>query len=84
MLYREGEGSSAHNSQFIDRNFSRLINTKGLYEIDQPEHTHADATSSAKLDRVYVNDHLTEQLDKTLSCTATNWWTSPVFVVWFG
>ena len=42
----------------------------GLHEWDQPELTCDMAQARSRLDRVYVNQHLTEQLDRHFSCVA--------------
>ena len=44
-----------------------------LYELFQPEPTHEGPPSFAKLDRVYVNQHIADQLDKRIFSSALPW-----------
>ena len=44
----------------------------GLAEWSQPEHTCEIGTARSKIDRVYGNQHLSEQLDRQLECVALN------------
>ena len=49
----------------------------GFVELDQPEFTHesgrTQARGASRLDRVYSNHHLMDQLDHEWGCSALNW-----------
>ena len=48
-----------------------------LCELQQEEYTHDSALGRSRLDRVYSNHHLSDQLDRRIGCVALNW------VPWF-
>ncbi len=51
----------------------RMLPQSALYELFQPEPTHEGPLSLAKLDRVYVNQHIADQLDKRIFSSALPW-----------
>jgi hypothetical protein len=51
----------------------RLIPISALYELHQPEPTHEGPLSLAKLDRVFVNQTVADQLDKRVFSVALPW-----------
>ena len=44
-----------------------------LTEIVQPDFAHSGPRSSSRIDRAYMNIHLSDQLDKHIFCTALEW-----------
>ena len=51
----------------------RIVPLSSAYELHQPEPTHEGPISLAKLDRVYINQPVADQLDKRIYCTAMPW-----------
>ena len=45
----------------------------GFHDLYQPEPTYASPDSRSRIDRIYSNQHDTEFLDKTFTCTALHW-----------
>ena len=45
----------------------------GLYEMCQPEHTNKHSTGTGRIDRVYTNQPVADQLDKRTGCVALSW-----------
>ena len=45
----------------------------GFCELAQEEYTHDSAIGRSRLDRVYSNHHLTDQLDRCMGCAALTW-----------
>eukprot|EP00973_Karenia_brevis_P031409 4332472-Karenia_brevis.AAC.1 len=45
----------------------------GFVELHQPEMTHDGPSSLARLDRLYLNHHLAEQIDRELQSVALEW-----------
>ena len=52
---------------------SHVTQPHNLLEVTQPHHTHKSTTSTAKLDRFYINHHPLDQLDHSFNCTALEW-----------
>ena len=44
-----------------------------LCELHQSQHTHDSAQARSRLDRVYWNQHIADQLDRRLICAALEW-----------
>ena len=40
-----------------------------LNELEQPAFTHANSIAQSKIDRIYMNHHVSEQLDKQFSAS---------------
>ena len=60
-----------------ERSFVDLIGRpNGVHEAEQEEYTHSHAGTYSKLDRVYLNPHVSEQLDHKLRCFPLNWITA--------
>jgi hypothetical protein len=54
--------------------FSTLIEKEhDMYELEQEHCTHENAFARSRLDRVYTNQHLSEQLDRHSSCAVLDW-----------
>ena len=45
----------------------------GFFELFQGEYTHSSASARSRLDRVYFNYHVAEQLDRSIQSTALEW-----------
>ena len=56
----------AHFQQVLGRPF-------GLHDMYQPESTHASSSSRSRLDRIYVNYHVIDQLDRHIRCAPREW-----------
>ena len=50
-----------------------VLERHGLFELQQQHHTYEGGRALSKLDRVYVNWHASEQLDRFVECTAASW-----------
>ena len=53
----------------LARNFQTLLDTHQLHELEQLAYTHENTTAQSKLDRIYINHHLADQLDKQFSAS---------------
>ena len=60
----KGEGSHFKNTTGL---------AHGMVEMHQLEHTHAAASTRSRLDRIYCNQHVSEQLGKNLKAVALGW-----------
>ena len=57
-----------------EAHFQSILATKfGFHEMFQGEPTHASSNSRARLDRIYTNQHVAEQLDRHLRVSALEW-----------
>ncbi len=57
-----------------ERHFQATMCQKhGLVELHQPEMTHSGSVSLSRLDRFYLNHHLSEQIDRELQAVALEW-----------
>ena len=57
-----------------DGSFTSLVaDPFGLYELEQQDLTHASSLGRSRIDRVYVNQHVCEQLDRRIGCIALPW-----------
>ena len=57
-----------------EAHFQRVIaRPHGLHDMYQPEHTHASSSARSRLDRIYANFHVADQLDRHLRCAAREW-----------
>ena len=50
-----------------------VLNSSGLFELQQEHSTFEGGRAMSRLDRVYVNWHACDQLDRTFECTAAQW-----------
>ena len=54
--------------------FSRLVTLPfQMHELEQMQFTHDNAQSRSRIDRVYINNHVADQLDRHYSCAAMAW-----------
>ena len=60
---------AAEEKHFCDH----VAKPRGLRDMHQNGMTFRSSVSSAKLDRIYCNQHITEQLDRSISCTTLEW-----------
>ena len=79
---REGDRFSKATAQWagLDEDTSEetsflsgVANPFGLYEVEQDDYTHDCALGRSRIDRVYVNQHVTDQLDRQVGCAALAW-----------
>ena len=57
-----------------ERRFCRILRDPfGFCELEQEEYTHDSARGRSRLDRIYSNHHLTDQLDRRIGCAALAW-----------
>ena len=62
------------NRQKEEREFQdTVLRMNGMYEAEQNEYTHHHSGSFARLDRWYLNAHVSEQLDRQLVCYVQAW-----------
>ena len=65
---------TCHTDTAEEEEFKRIVaDPIGLYEIEQPAPTHANAFGRSRLDRMYWNAHLATQLDRTLRSGVLPW-----------
>ena len=66
--------SAAPGERSDEDSFNRLLaDPAGFCEIDQEEFTHDSALGRSRLDRIYSNHYLTDQLDRRIGCAALSW-----------
>lgn len=63
---RRGAGEKTHFQATAGRPFA-------LHDMYQSEYTHASISSGAKLGRIYCNQHVSEQIDRSLRASALEW-----------
>ena len=51
----------------------RLEKPHGLHELHQPMATHNSGVARSRLDRLYTNHHVAEQLDSRFGCSCLDW-----------
>ena len=67
------ETSGARN-RGEERRFEKTVATPhGLHEQYQNDFTHQSSSAWSRLDRIYCNQHVVEQLDRELRVTALDW-----------
>ena len=54
----------------LARNFQLLLDTHQLHELEQLAYTHENTTAQSKIDRIYINHHIADQLDRQFSASA--------------
>jgi hypothetical protein len=65
---------TGHNDENDEREFQRLIATPyQMHELEQEHFTHDNAQVRSRIDRIYMNHHLSDQLDRSYSCAALAW-----------
>ena len=65
---------SMRNDNGEDNHFKNHISIPhDLHEMFQSEPTHASASTRSRLDRIYCNQHVSEQLDRHLKVAALEW-----------
>ena len=55
----------------LARNFQSLLDTHQLHELEQLAYTHENSIAQSKIDRVYINHHLADQLDRQFSASTS-------------
>jgi len=56
-----------------ERHWLQLSEPLGFFEAQQMEFTHRSAAACSRLDRIYLNQHASEQLDRELFVGALDW-----------
>ena len=51
----------------LARNFQAVLDNYQLHELEQPAYTHENTTAHSKIDRIYINHHVADQLDREFS-----------------
>ena len=65
---------SDHADASEEEDFMRLIaDPFGLHELEQPAPTHRNALGRSRLDRIYWNSHVANQLDRHIRCVVLEW-----------
>eukprot|EP00959_Pyramimonas_sp_CCMP1952_P404802 8483728-Pyramimonas_sp.AAC.1 len=65
---------TGRRDQRDEQHFQTVIGNRfGMVDMYQGESTHASASSRSRLDRIYANYHMAEQLDRHIRCTALEW-----------
>ena len=52
---------------------TNISSVHGLFEFEQEHFTHHSSTGTSKLDRVYMNVPVVDQLDYRIGCVALSW-----------
>ena len=68
-----GEHSGDRDRTEAKRFREQVLLPSGLFELQQEEFTRRGGTSFSRLDRVYTNIHVADQLDRILICDAMPW-----------
>ena len=53
----------------LARNFQTVLDAHQLHELEQPAFTHENSTAQSKIDRIYINHHVSDQLDRQFSAS---------------
>ena len=53
----------------LARHFQSMLDTYELHEIEQPAYTHENSTAHSRIDRIYMNHHVSDQLDRQFSAS---------------
>ena len=64
-----GDGDEGDQAHFI----ATIAKPAGLFELEQPMATSDNPRARAKLDRVYTNHDVIDQLDHNFQCAALDW-----------
>ena len=65
---------SGSRNNFDERHFQSVICSRhGFVELHQTEMTHSCSSALSRLDRFYLNQHLSEQIDRELQSVALEW-----------
>ena len=59
--------TTGQSDNTIARLFQQLLNKCQLHELEQPACTHENTTAHSKIDRIYMNHHVADQLDRHFS-----------------
>ena len=51
----------------LARHFQSILDAHQLHELEQPALTHENSTAQSKIDRIYINHHIADQLDRQFS-----------------
>ena len=66
--------TSGRRDHAEESHFQRFVaHPHGLFELYQPEFTFASTCSRSRIDRLYANHHVAEQLDKHMLTAALEW-----------
>lgn len=69
----DGNALDSHEAT-EESHFCRVLGDPfGFCELHQEEFTHDSALGRSRLDRVYSNHYLTDQLDRRIGCAALSW-----------
>ena len=70
----EGMGWTGRQNLPEEESFCKAIGTPfGFCELSQEECTHSSALGRSRIDRVYCNHFLADQLDRRIGCAALEW-----------
>ncbi len=67
---KESGTFSGDRDQPEQQHWIRHMGQTGFYELQQPEYTHSGPQSSAKLDRIYTDQYVVDQLDSRVFAAA--------------
>lgn len=62
--------STGHTDRSIAKHFQKALEPHHFHELEQPMFTHGNTTAHSRIDRIYLNQHTAEQLDRNLNATA--------------
>jgi exonuclease III len=68
LCLRTMQNTGDHDKTTAQR-FDLLLDAHHLHELDQPTFTHTNTTAHSKIDRIYTNHHVAEQLDRQFTAT---------------
>ena len=69
LCLRTMEHTGRHDKPTADR-FNQLLEEHKLHELEQPIYTHTNTTAHSRIDRIYSNHHVADQLDRTFAISA--------------
>ena len=62
--------STGHTDNPTARQFQQFLDSHALHELEQPAFTHENTTAFSRIDRIYANHHMTDQLDRHFCAAA--------------
>ncbi len=69
----KGDWSSTDNSSDQKDFLEKMGPQTGMHELHQEHATHRSGLAQSRLDRIYINQHESEQLDTSLGCATLEW-----------
>ena len=69
----KGDWSNTDNAADQKDFLAKMGPQSGMHELHQEHATHRSGIAQSRIDRIYLNQHCSEQLDSALGCAALEW-----------